>query len=320
MGIIIIIFLLIIGFIFVIKGADFLVDGASAIAKHFAIPEIVIGLTIVAFGTSTPELVVNIFASIEGKNEIVFGNILGSNIFNILLILGIAGLIYPISVKKNTVWREIPFSLFAVLILFLLVNDRFFIKNQDFILSRLNGIILLLFFILFLLYAFILSRIESEDQFDVKNLSIMVSILFTILGFTGLFAGGKLIIDNSVKIANYFNVSNKLIALTIVSCGTSIPELATSAVAAHKKRNDIAVGNVVGSNIFNILLILGISAVIHPVNFNPILNIDIYVLIFASLLLFITMFTGKKNKLDRWEALIMLLTYFAYLIYIIYRK
>jgi len=320
MSILLPIILLVIGFLLVIKGADFLVDGASSLAKNLSIPEIVIGLTIVAFGTSAPELIVNIFASIKHENEIVFGNIIGSNIFNILLILGIAGLIYPITVQKNTVWREIPFSLFSILILFFLVNDDLFLHNNRYILSRFNGIILLSLFSLFILYVFIIPQVKSEDDFEIKNLSIFMTILFVFLGFAGLFFGGKLVVDNAVIIAKFFKVSNKFIAITIVSAGTSLPELATSAVAAYKKRNDIAVGNVVGSCIFNTLLILGISSVINPILFLPELNIDLTVLIFASILLFITMFTGKRNKLDRWESILLLTIYIIYMIYIIYRK
>ncbi len=309
------------GFLLLIKGADFLVDGSASLAKRAKVPEIVIGLTIVAFGTSAPELIVNIFSSISGHNDVVFGNIIGSNIFNIALILGISGLIKPLMVQKNTVWREIPFSLLAVLVLFVVVNDKMLgDAASNNILSRGDGLIFIGFFIIFLVYVFIISKVEASDGPDVKLLSILKTTLFIIFGFVGLFVGGKLVVDSAVKIAEFFKVSEKLIALTIVSAGTSLPELVTSAVAAKKGYNDIAIGNIVGSNIFNIFLILGISAIIRPAAYDAALNIDIYVLIFVTLLLFIFMFTGKTRRLDRWEAALFLLTYGGYLAFLIYRR
>ncbi len=314
------ILLLIVGFGFVIKGADLLIDGASSLAKRFEIPEIVIGLTIVAFGTSAPELVVNIFASIRHSNEMVLGNIIGSNIFNSLLILGIAGLIYPIAVQKKTVWREIPFSLAAVLVLFFMANDTLFGDNGPEIISRTDGLVLLVLFGLFLVYVFYISKDKSEENHDVEVFSIKKTTIFIVIGLAGLFLGGGMVVKYAEEIARSLHVSEKLIALTIVSGGTSLPELVTSAVAAMKKRCDMAVGNVVGSNIFNILLVMGSSSLVYPVSFKRVFNFDIAVVAGSALFLFITMFTGKRRKLDRWEAALLLLFYIGYMCYIINRR
>ncbi len=310
----------ILGFIALIKGADFLITGASSLAKKLRVSEIVIGLTVVAFGTSTPELVVSTFASAQGNSDIVLGNIIGSNIFNILLILGISGLIYPLNVLKNTVWREIPFALFAVIAMYFLAADSTPGFQGSGIISAGDGIIMLSFFALFILYVFYISKISSHDNNPVKLYSTPLTILMILGGLIGLFIGGKLVVDNSVIIARLLGMSDKLIALTIVAGGTSLPELVTSAVAAYKKRCEIAVGNIVGSGIFNILLILGISSVIKPITFTEVFNTDMFVMAAATLILFITMFTGKKHRLDRWEAAILLAGYIAYTIFLIGRK
>jgi cation:H+ antiporter len=312
--------LLVLGLALVVKGADFLVDGASSLAKRLSISEIVIGLTIVAFGTSAPELVVNIFASIGGKSDVVLGNVIGSNIFNTLLILGIAGLIYPLDVQRNSVRKEIPFSFLAAVIFFLLANDRLFFNSPGNLLSRVDGLILLLAFGFFIFYTFGLSRVQPNAGDEIKVYPGWKTGLFIVLGFGCLFFGGKLVVDHAVKIAEILGVSKKLIALTIVSAGTSLPELATSAVAAYKKRCDLAVGNVVGSNIFNILFIVGISAEISPVEYKEVFNFDLYVFGLGTVLLFAAMFTGKNRKLDRWEAFILLVAYIFYMVYIISRE
>ncbi|NIM17795.1 MAG: calcium/sodium antiporter [Candidatus Aminicenantes bacterium] len=312
--------LLAVGLVLVVKGADFLVNGASSLAKRMAVPEIVIGLTIVAFGTSAPELVVNVFSSISGKSELVLGNIIGSNVFNTLFILGIAGLIYPLEVQQNSVRKEIPFSLLAAVILFILANDYLIFKGEVNRVTRIDGLILLVLFGGFIYYTFGLSKIKPTYSHEIKLYSLFKTWIFIIIGFAGLFLGGKLMVDNAVSIARKLQVSEKLIGLTIVAVGTSLPELATSAVAAFKKRYDLAVGNVVGSNIFNILFILGVSAQISPVHYSTAFNLDLYIFALGTLLLFAAMFTGKSRKLDRWEALILLVTYILYTIYIIVRK
>ncbi len=310
---------LFLGLVFIVKGADFLVEGASSLAKKLKISEMVIGLTIVAFGTSLPELIVNIFASIQGKNEIVFGNIIGSNIFNILLILGISGLIYPLKYQKNTIWKEIPFIILGIVLLFFFTNNNGVFKEQNNI-NRLEGILFIGLFLIFLLYVLRISKIKIESNIEIKEKKQITITIYIILGLTGLFFGGKWVVENAVIIAKNLGVSNKLIALTIVSAGTSLPELATSAVAAYKKKSDIAIGNIVGSNIFNIFMILGVSALIKPITFNFVFNHDIFILFIACIFLFVTNFTGKKKILDRWEAFLFLMIYIGYISFIIIRK
>lgn len=315
--------LLAVGLALVVKGADFLVNGASSLAKRFAIPEIVIGLTIVAFGTSAPELVVNVFASIGQKSELVLGNVIGSNVFNTLLILGIAGLIYPLEVQANSVKKEIPFSIIITGIFFFLANDVLLFGSTANRVSRFDGMILLALFGVFLYYTFGLTKNKSVANGGVDEIKLYSTLrtwIYILLGFVGLFVGGKLVVDSAVKIAQALHVSEKLIALTIVSMGTSLPELATSAVAAFKKRSDLAVGNVIGSNIFNLLFILGISAEISPVSYTTAFNFDLFVFGLGTLLLFIAMFTLKARKLDRWEAFVLLTGYIFYMVFIISRK
>lgn len=312
---------LIIGFIILIKGADLLVDGSASIAKKLNISNIVIGLTIVAFGTSAPEFIVNIFASINGNSEIAIGNILGSNIANILLILGISAVIFPLTAKKNTVLKEIPLSLLAILVLGVIANDRLIDGGVFSGITRIDGIVLISFFIIFLYYIFgIVKNDEKIDGDEIKVFSYAKSVTFILLGLTGLIFGGKWIVDGAVKIAELFNISQSLIGLTIVAIGTSLPELATSAVAAYKKQSDIAIGNVVGSNIFNIFWILGVSAIIRPLPFNVTSNVDIAMTIFASALLFAVMFIGKKHVIERWQGIFMIGTYVSYVVFLVLTK
>lgn len=314
--------LFVLGFIVLIKGADLLVDGAASIAKKLQISSIVIGLTIVALGTSAPEFVVNIFASMAGNTEIAIGNILGSNIANVFLILGITSIIYPLTTKQNTVWKEIPMSLLAALILAVLVND-IRIDHVTFSgLTRIDGIVLLAFFSIFLYYTFGIAKVldKESDTDEIKNLSYLQSFVYIVLGLVGLVFGGKWIVDGAVTIATMFNVSQSLIGLTIVAIGTSLPELATSVVAAYKKQADIAIGNVVGSNIFNIFWILGFSALIRPLPFSTSSDIDLSMTIVASVLLFILMFIGKRHVVERWQGVVMVLIYIAYLLFLVHTK
>ncbi|MBC8458019.1 MAG: calcium/sodium antiporter [Deltaproteobacteria bacterium] len=311
--------LLIVGFALLIKGADFLVDGASSIAKRLSISDLVIGLTVVAFGTSAPELFVNLVASFKGKTDIAIGNVLGSNIANIFLILGISSLIYPLSVTKGTVWKEIPLSLLAAVLLWILANDQFIDKSSHSALTRIDGLVFLSFFIIFLYYTFGIARkIEGpEEGVPVKQHSSRKSILFILIGLGGLIVGGQWIVNGAVHMALNLGMSESLVGLTIVAVGTSLPELATSAVAAHKKNVEIAVGNVVGSNIFNIFFVLGISSIVKPLPFQPKANIDIGVVILASFLLFLSMFTGKRRSLDRWKGFIFIFLYSAYITFLV---
>lgn len=315
--------ILLFGFAALIKGADFLVEGASSFAKKMGISEIVIGLTIVAFGTSMPELIVNVMGAISGNSEIAYGNIIGSNILNILLIAGVAAVISPIVVKKKTAFVEIPFALGVALLFFILVNDKMVYGGEN-LFSRGDALILLTVFAGFLFYVFktaksgIKNEENSEDESEIKILGNGKTILFIILGFAGLFIGGKLIVDSAVFIAGAMGVSQKLIGLTIVALGTSMPELVTSSVAAYKGRNDIAIGNVVGSNIFNILLIMGVSGVIKPMEYMPqLFNFDMYTLMVASILLLLTMFTMGKKVVDRMEGIAFLGLYIVYTVRLI---
>lgn len=308
--------LLLSGFVVLVLGADWLVNGASALAKRYKVSDLAIGLTIVAFGTSAPELVVNVFAAAQGHHDIVLGNIIGSNNFNLLVILGIAGLITPLVVQSSTVWKEIPFSLLAVAMLYIFANDLF--TDGPGVISRIDGIVLLVFFALFLWY--VAKQLKSdphESEVPHKKYSALKMTLLIVGGLAGLVIGGRLVVTSAVEMARVFGMSEKLIGLTIVAAGTSLPELATSVVAALKKNNDIAVGNIIGSNIFNIFLILGLSSVIQPVSFSTVFNADILLLTFGTLLLFIAMFTGKSHRLDRWEAAILLMMYIGYTVYLV---
>lgn len=317
------IFLIIAGFTFLIKGADYLVDGAASIARRLKISDLVIGLTIVAFGTSTPELMVNLFAAGGGKTDIAIGNILGSNIANIFLVLGLTAFLCPLVVKKGTVWKEIPFSLLAALIMGVLANDFLIDKSGISQLSRIDGLILISFFIIFLYYVFGMAKTEKgkmpETKEGEKKAKIPKVILMLAAGLGGVVLGGHWVVSGAVSLAEFFGVSQAFIGLTIVAVGTSLPELATSITAACKKNADIAVGNAVGSNIFNVFWILGLSAIIRPLPFQPNINVDIGVVIFASLLLFAWMFVGKKHVLQRSQGLIFILFYMFYITYLIYR-
>ena len=314
-----ILILLLAGFVLLIVGADYLVKGASALARRLNVSELTIGLTIVAFGTSAPELVVSVVSSAKGLNEVVYGNVIGSNVFNLFFILGVAGIIYPIIVQRQTIWKEIPYSLFAVIVMFVLLNDSWFWGGESYF-SRIDAFILLFFFIAFLVYIYLnLKEETTAPEPEGKSYGLPILIIMIVGGLAGLVFGGRLVVNNATELARMFEVSDKLIGLTIIATGTSLPELATSALAAFKKRSDIAIGNVVGSNIFNIFLILPVSGLISPMSYPSELNTDIYVLVAGTALVFIAMFSGKAKKLERWEALILLLGYIAYVAYLIYR-
>lgn len=314
------ILIIIIGFVLLIKGADWMVFGASALAKKYNVSDLVIGLTIVSFGTSAPELVVNSVASIQNHSDIVFGNVLGSNIVNLFLILGITGLVYPITVQSNTVWKEIPISLLAVVLLYVLSNG--FLFQEKPVVTWIDGGILLAMFAAFMVYIY--SQMKS-DRIEIRNPEFGTMSNFKIwglivIGIAGLVLGGKLVVDNAIKVATVLGVSEKVIGLTIVAIGTSLPELVTSVVAALKKNSDIAFGNIIGSNIFNILLIVSVSSFINPIYFNVSFNTEMYLLAGGTLVLFIAMFTGGRKKLDRWEAAILLIVYLVYTSRLIFKE
>ena len=329
--------LFIAGFFLVIYGANFLVDGAASVAQRFKVSPLVIGLTVVAFGTSAPELVVTVLASVSGNNDIAFGNVVGSNILNILLILGCAALIFPLTVHKNTVFKEIPLALLSAVMIFIMGSDILIDNEKLDILShakppegtvfagalgRIDGFVLLAFFLVFLFYAFASAKegsVEAADTEGIKELPIAKATFFIVLGLAGLSLGGKWIVGGAVEIAAMAGLSEKFIGLTVVSLGTSLPELVTTLVAANKKQTDIAIGNVVGSNIFNTFLILGAGAFVSPITITAYGQNDMLVNIGASLLLFSLLFVGKRHTIGRLEGTIFLLTYVAYTAYLVVR-
>ncbi len=307
------------GFILLIFGANYLVDNASALASKLRISNLVIGLTIIAFGTSSPELVVSVISSVQGNSEIAIGNIVGSNIFNIMAILGISALILPLSVKSTTTWIEIPLCLLSALLIFTLAHTGTANKTGYLMISRTDGYILLIMFLAFALYNYHLSKKgDISEDINVRQKSTRRSVLMIIAGLAMLVGGGRLVVISSVNIAIEIGVSERLIGLTIVATGTSLPELVTSVVAAIKGNTDIAIGNIVGSNIFNVFLILGISAVINPVPLVQGTSTDILVNIFASFLLFAFIFTGKQRQIERWEGLVFIIAYLLYIALILF--
>jgi cation:H+ antiporter len=271
---------------------------------------------VVAFGTSTPELFVNLVAAAQGKTALALGNVIGSNIANILLILGIAAIITPLAATAGTVWKEIPFSLLAAVVLGIVVNDRLLggIAN---VITRGDGLVLLCFLAIFFYYtaAIAFDGLDFDPQMEIKSMPPSMALFRVAVGLAGLVLGGWLIVANATLIAKQLGMSEALIGLTVVAVGTSLPELATSAVAAYKGNADIAIGNVVGSNIFNIFFILGITATIHPIPSETGSNVEVLVLVAASLLLFLSMFTGRRRSADRWEGVVFVLLYIAFVGY-----
>ena len=310
--------LIIAGFTALIFGANWLVDGASALAKKYNVSDLISGLTIVSFGTSAPELVVNSIASYNGYSDIILGNILGSNNFNLFITLGIAGLIYPMRVQSSTVWKEIPISFFAAF-LFLMMANNFFFTDTSAVL-RIDGLVLLLCFFGFLFYVFKQMKAGKEpiEEVNIVHKSNFKIWGLIVIGLAALVIGGQLVVDNGVKLATLLGVSEKIIGLTIIAIGTSLPELLTSVVAALKKNSGIAIGNIIGSNIFNILLILSVSSLIAPIEFMSYFNTDLLILLGGTLFLFLAMFVGRKNRLDRWQAAFLLIFYLAYTGYLVW--
>lgn len=310
------IILIILGFILLIKGADILVEGSSAIAKKMHISEIIIGLTIVSIGTSMPELVVSTTSAIEGYSDMSVGNIIGSNICNLLLILGLSAMIKPVKFQQQTKWIENPLSIILTIIFCIMCNI-----NQD--INRIEGIFLITLFILFLIYTIVMGMKSQKNQVimqldETKKISTLKNIMLIILGIATLKIGGDLVVYNSEQIARILKISEKIISLTIVAIGTSLPELATSVTAAIKGDSDIAIGNIVGSNIFNMLLIIGLSAVIKPINYNITYNAQIILLFIGMVLMLIFPFIKPKNILSRKNGLLCVILYIIYLINLIF--
>lgn len=322
--------LFVIGIVILVKGADFLVDGASSLAFKWGIAPMVIGLTVVSFGTSAPELLVSMTSAFKGSTDIALGNVVGSNIFNIFLILGISAIIFPLKVQKNTVWKEIPFSFLAAIFV-LILGFRTFIDERQFqsivlagsqvegVITRSDGLTLLAFFIIFLYYTFGIAKVSGDSDIEIQKMSMVKIVLFIILGLVGLVIGSQVAIDNVIALARMLNISDTLIGFTLVSAGTSFPELFTNIAAARKKNADIAVGNIVGSNIFNIFLILGATSFVKDIPIRGIQIVDIMILWVATAVLFVSIFVWQRHTLGRKEGIIMVLGYIAYTAFLIYR-
>ena len=310
---------ILLGFVLLIKGADILVNGSSAIAKKLRISEIVIGLTIVSIGTSMPELFVSTTSALQGASDISVGNVIGSNICNLLLILGLSSLIHPVKFHKQTKLIENPMSIILTLIFVLMCNI-----NQD--ISRIEGIILLVFFIAFLIYTIVIGKKTKDEAIleisleEAKKISVVKNLVLIILGIAGLKIGGDLVVENAKLVATALNISEKIIGLTIVAIGTSLPELVTSLTAAIKGESDIAIGNIIGSNIFNLLFIIGVSAVITPITYNISYNFDVIILFVAMILMCIFPFIKPKDEMSRSNGLIYTLIYIIYMLVLIFKK
>lgn len=312
------IFILLAGLLLILFGANWLVDGSSSIAKRFGISEFVIGLTIVGIGTSTPEMVVSFMSSFQGKADMAIGNIVGSNIFNTLMILGVTALISPLAITKSNLKRDIPLNIIVTVMLILLgMNLTIFGKGQD-QLCRIDGAILLALFAGYLWTSFKSDQEDSEEGGEgIKEYKNGVSVLMIIAGLAGLIVGGRLFVNSATELAKMFGVSDKFIAITIMAAGTSMPELATCVVAALKGRGQLALGNVLGSNIANILLILGGAALINPLSFAGMTYVDLGIILIGALVILASAFMFKKKELDRYEGAIFVLMEIGYMWYLI---
>jgi cation:H+ antiporter len=310
--------LFVLGFVLLIKGADWLIQGAVSISQRLQIPDLVVGLTVVAFGTSAPEMAVNVIASVNDNNGLAIGNIIGSNIANVLLILGASAIVRQLRVQQSTIRSEIPFSLLAAVLVGYMVNDTFLDEDAVNQVSRWDGLVLIGMFVAFLYYTFRLSKADvSDDVPKVPEMSVFVAVMLFVIGLAGLILGGQWIVDGAVHIALQMGYSETVIGLTVVSIGTSLPELVTSIAAVRRGNTDLAIGNVIGSNIFNIFWVLGLSAVISPVTFNVADNSSILVVIATHAVLFAVLFFGKTYSISRGQGIIMLMLYAAYLVMLV---
>ena len=315
---IIYVLLLIVGFIDLIKGADIFVDGASSVAGNFRVSKMLIGLTIVAFGTSAPEFAISVKSLISGSGDIVLGNVIGSNILNIFLIVGVSAMFHSLSVKDNTVKKELPITLLMTTIFAVLLSDELFDKGFNNTFTRSDGIAILLFFLVFVYYIIKMARNKIDNNQDEKYLSMKKAVLFTILGIAGIVLGSNLVVENASSIAKSVGISERMVALTIIALGTSLPELVTSITATRKGEFDIAIGNVVGSNIFNIGVVIGIPiALFGGIQQISIDYIDLITMILGALLLFA--FSFNYRKITKYEGTIFLVIFAAYYGYVIYR-
>lgn len=309
--------MLLAGLALILFGANWLVDGSSSIAKRFGISEFVIGLTIVGIGTSSPEMVVSFMSSLQGKADMAIGNIVGSNIFNTLMILGITALVAPMAITKNNLKRDIPLNIVVTVLLIILgMNFTLFGKGQDQI-SRLDGAILLAVFAWYLWTSFKSDQGDTADEEGIKEYKTGISVLMIVAGLAGLIFGGRLFVNSATELAKMFGVSDKFIAITVMAAGTSMPELATCVVAALKGRGQLALGNVLGSNISNILLILGGASLIAPLSFNGMTPVDLGLILISAIIIFASAFMFKKREIDRYEGAIFLLLEAGYMWYLI---
>jgi K+-dependent Na+/Ca+ exchanger family protein len=316
-------FYFVIGIVLIIAGANYLTEGASALARRFGVSPLVVGLTIVAFGTSTPELIVSLLSALKGNSDIAMGNVVGSNIFNVLVIGGITALVAPITVTRSTVRREIPLVLLASLVLSVMALDRVFAGTgaTENILSRSEGIVLLCFFLIFLTYTFAIAKGDPSDPHTApaptKHYPLWLLVIFIIGGLGGLVLGGELFVDAASSIARTLGMSEGFIGLTIVAAGTSLPELATSVAAALKKEPEIAVGNIVGSNIFNIFFILGTTATVTPIRIGGVSSLDFLVMSFSAILLYVFAVLFGQRVIKRAEGAVLVLCFVLYTAYLI---
>lgn len=311
------ILLLVFGFVILIKGADWFVDGASAVAGNFKISKMLIGLTIVAFGTSAPEFAVSVKSLISGSGDIVLGNVVGSNIFNILLITGLSACIHTLTVKNNTVRKELPITMMMSASLVVLLSDNIFDKNLTNMFTRGDGITLILFFLVFIYYLISMMRNKTEDEVEENIMKLPKAVFLTVLGIAGIVLGSNFVVDSASYIATALGVSERMIGLTIIAMGTSLPELVTSVIATKKGEYDIAIGNVVGSNIFNIGMVIGLPVALFGTIPNVTYNIvDLVMMLVSAILLFI--FSYNDNKLKRNEGIIFLVMFVAYYSYVIF--
>lgn len=312
------ILLLVVGFVILIKGADVFVDGASSVAGNFRVSKMLIGLTIVAFGTSAPEFAVSVKSLMNGSGDMVLGNVIGSNILNILLILGVSSMFHSLKVKDNTVKKELPITLLMTAIFTVLLSDKLFDKGFNNTFTRSDGIVIILFFLVFVYYLIKMARNKIDKKQDEKYMSMKKAILFTILGIGGIIIGSNLVVENASAIARTIGISERMVALTIIALGTSLPELVTSVTATRKGEYDIAIGNVVGSNIFNIGMVIGIPiALFGGIQQISINYIDLTAMIASALLLFI--FSYNDRKISKYEGSIFLIMFLVYYGYVIYR-
>ncbi len=311
--------LLVVGLGLILAGANFLTDGSAAIAQRFRVPEFIIGLTIVAVGTSTPELVVSVLSAIAGKSDVAIGNVVGSNIFNVFVILGICALIRPLLLTPGNIRRDIPVGMAASVLLFVLASERLLHLGPVDRLDRADGIVMLVLYIALMVWTIRAAGRSraSNDAGSKPQKSLWLTLLMILGGLAGLIFGGEMFLRSATSIARHLGISESVIAITLVAGGTSLPELASSIVSLVKGKADMALGNVIGSNIANILLILGVSATIHPLSMGGITTTDLSMVVLSSLLLLLTAFTFRRKAIDRWEGAIFLAIYIAYIVYLI---